>query len=118
MGLLFSPILSTILRPAARKINNRSIFHEAGRSIADTQAMDKQSGGNGYGRFAAVAMDGHLKTQCDDVVFPEPIQSYFGALDVANVHSRSSSAAIPIIWKDEKSLEVSGFRLTLSANEA
>ena len=56
-------------------------------SIADAQAMDRQYDGSwgidlvGYGRLAAVAKDGHLKTQCDDVVFSKPIWSYFEAHD-------------------------------------
>ena len=56
-------------------------------SIANARAMDRQYDGSlgldpvGHGRFAAVAKDGHLKTQCDDVVFFEPIRSYLGALD-------------------------------------
>ena len=53
----------------------------------------------GHGRFAAVAKDGHLKTQCDDVVFSEPIRSYFGHLMRINAHSHGSSAAIPIAGK-------------------
>ena len=47
-------------------------------------------------------MDGHLKTQCDDVVFLEPIRSYFEALDVINAYSRGSSVGIPIAWKRKK----------------
>ena len=46
-------------------------------------------------------------TRCDDVLFSEPIWSYFEALDLMriNAYSRDSSVGIPSAWEERNPLK-------------